>query len=50
MNIAIFGDSFANGVTDGLRGNRHGGLVDYLKEDGILWLIFQDKVIVITKQ
>ncbi len=34
MNIAIFGDSFANGVTDGLRGNRHGGLVDYLKEDG----------------
>mgnify|MGYP001453946926 CR=1 FL=1 len=33
MNIAIFGDSFANGVSDGKSGLYHSGLTQYLLDD-----------------
>jgi hypothetical protein len=34
MNVAIFGDSFANGVSDGMVGLSHSGLTQYLLDDG----------------
>ena len=34
MNIAIFGDSFANGVSDGKPTLAHSGLTQYLLDDG----------------
>ena len=33
MNVAIFGDSFANGVSDGKTGLYHSGLTQYLLDD-----------------
>ena len=33
MNVAIFGDSFANGVSDGKAGLYHSGLTQYLLDD-----------------
>jgi len=40
MNIAIFGDSFANGETDGKRKLVHLGLTQYLMDDGHLVVNF----------
>ena len=34
MNIAIFGDSFANGESDMSRHLAHTGLTQYLMDDG----------------
>ena len=34
MNIAIFGDSFANGETGGEQKLNHAGLTQYLFDDG----------------
>ena len=40
MNIAIFGDSFANGETDGEQKLAHLGLTQYLTDDGHLVVNF----------
>ena len=40
MNVAIFGDSFANGETDGKRKLVHLGLTQYLMDDGHLVVNF----------
>jgi hypothetical protein len=40
MNIAIFGDSFANGETDGRQKLAHLGLTQYLTDDGHLVVNF----------
>tara|TARA_Y100000296_G_scaffold63208_1_gene73560 strand:+ start:210 stop:911 length:702 start_codon:yes stop_codon:yes gene_type:complete len=40
MNIAIFGDSFANGETDGKQKLAHLGLTQYLTDDGHLVVNF----------
>ena len=40
MNIAIFGDSFANGETDGGQKLEHLGLTQYLTDDGHLVVNF----------
>ena len=40
MNIAIFGDSFANGETDGEQKLEHLGLTQYLTDDGHLVVNF----------
>ena len=40
MNIAIFGDSFANGETDGKQKLVHLGLTQYLTDDGHLVVNF----------
>ena len=40
MNIAIFGDSFANGETDGQQKLAHLGLTQYLTDDGHLVVNF----------
>ena len=40
MNVAIFGDSFANGETDGKQKLAHLGLTQYLTDDGHLVVNF----------
>lgn len=40
MNVAIFGDSFANGETDGRQKLAHLGLTQYLTDDGHLVVNF----------
>ena len=46
MNVAIFGDSFANGVSDCMVGLSHSGLTQYLLDDGhIKWAYDKNSVL-----